>query len=93
MPNRCRSCHAPVLWAVSARTLKAIPLDWDPHPEGNVRLDWVGDRGTPQATTLTDSELEEARRVGETLRRSHWVSCPDAERFRRPRRLAGEEDG
>lgn len=58
-----------------------MPLDLDPHPDGNVRLGWVG--GELLALVLAGAELEGARvEPGGNLYRSHFVTCPDADRWR-----------
>lgn len=35
--SKCRVCPASIVWAVTVNA-KAIPVDADPHPDGNVRL-------------------------------------------------------
>jgi len=37
-PEPCRSCGQPVIWAVTARQLRPIPVDPDPTPAGNIAL-------------------------------------------------------
>jgi hypothetical protein len=62
-----------------------MPVDLDPHPEGNVRL--VDRPGTaPSAVVLRVEDLTRSRALGEHLYRSHFVTCPNAARHRRPAR-------
>lgn len=80
--SHCRSCGAPVRWA---RTLtgKAIPLDTEPDPAGNIALDDTGDPNAPQARVLAGVDLFDARSAGATLWLSHFVTCPEAGKWRR----------
>jgi hypothetical protein len=57
-----------------------MPLDAEPDPEGNVRVEWNKDR-TPVAYVLRREELAGAQ-DGE-LYRPHWATCPDAEAWRK----------
>ena len=77
--SKCKSCGAPLLWA-RTRWGNTIPLDALPHPAGNVRLHRDG-----TAEVLGPSGRLDAKGP---LYRSHYVSCPDAEKHRRRRRKA-----
>ena len=35
----CRSCHAPVIWAVTSAG-KSMPVDRDPAEDGSIALQW-----------------------------------------------------
>jgi hypothetical protein len=76
---RCRLCKAPIAWATSQRD-RPIPLDVEPAPRGNLRLEPLGDGEAPRA--LFVPELERDRYVGR-LYLSHFATCPYAEEFRR----------
>ncbi len=78
--NRCRSCHAPVRWAVTANG-KRIPVDADPMAEGGNLLLSLDD--PPTATVVDPGALmlvDDGKRFV-----SHFVTCPDADEHRRPR--------
>lgn len=83
--SRCRSCRADVMWAQTTAG-KAMPLDPDPTPLGNVQVQTVrtAERVTTLATVLGPLEVEaldgEARGK---LRMPHHATCPDADRWRR----------
>lgn len=80
MTVRCRSCQQPIRWATTPAG-RVMPLDLDPHPDGNVRLGWVG--GEQLALVLAGAELEAARIDDpRALYRSHFATCPDADRWR-----------
>ena len=70
----CKSCGAKIDWYTVAATGKRMPLDPGPTPDGNVRVDVVRNVVTVVA-------------VGShtPLYRSHFSTCPDAGRHRRPR--------
>ena len=70
---RCRSCNAPIEWAWTENG-KRIPLDPGTHDRGNLE------------PTDPDDPHPIVRYVtpGPGLRRSHFASCPNANRHRKP---------
>jgi hypothetical protein len=87
--QRCRSCPADIVWAVTTRG-RPMPVDAEPHPDGNIRLIPRMGLTTPRAEVVTEP------RPGEQLRHSHFTTCPDAGQHRRPRGKGssrGEEAG
>jgi hypothetical protein len=81
MPVRCRSCNAPITWAIVEGSQAAMPLDAQTHPKGNVYLTHNRD-GTPVARVLTDEERAE---YPGDLHLSHFATCPHADDWRRRR--------
>lgn len=83
--SECSSCKAPIIWAVT-KQLRKIPVDAEPvdanNGGGNILLD-PGD--PPWATVVTNPALL----FGKTVYRSHFVTCPWAERHRKPRARRG----
>lgn len=84
MADECRSCSAPIRWALTQKG-RRIPLDPDPVPDGNLVLaPAVEPRSTPTAIALTrhnDPPLNP-----DTPRyRSHFATCPNARAHRRNR--------
>ncbi len=74
--HECESCHAPIIWAVTAATGRRMPVDFEATPGGNIAL-----RPAPQAPVAT--VLSVARQFGRTdLRTSHFASCPDSRSWR-----------
>lgn len=80
--STCRSCGAPVLWAVTPNS-KAIPLNPEPVENGNLVLDaphpmlGAGGEGHGTGPRLArppqlDDDPDGARYV------SHFVTCPNA---------------
>jgi len=79
----CRSCDAPVRWAVVAASNKRMPLDPDPDPEGNVIL---LEGGTVRVLTAAALAIRHALPGGPgPLYRSHFSSCVHAAQHRKPR--------
>jgi hypothetical protein len=82
----CRSCGAPILW-VKTEAGKAIPLDPDPIEGGNIIISVQG-RGVEVAHVET--EIEKRARLacpipaGRTAFISHFATCPQAKKWRRP---------
>jgi hypothetical protein len=79
----CASCGAPILWARTGSG-KLIPLDADPVDNGNVELGaFHSVQGVPD---FRDAKVwGSAHRWPDGTRRyrSHFVNCPQAERWRR----------
>jgi hypothetical protein len=79
----CATCQAAVIWA-ETEAGKRMPVDPEPAAKGNVRLHERPD-DVPLAVVLKPADL-----FGKTgLHLSHFVTCPDADTFRRrprPRR-------
>lgn len=76
----CRSanCDARIVWARSSLTGRPIPVDAEPHPDGNVFLYRDRELGVT-AQVLTRAAAAE----GTGLHRSHFASCPDADGWRK----------
>lgn len=78
----CRgsSCRAEILFAHTGK--KAMPVDPQPHPDGNVRLipSTAGDgRTIYRAEVLGPLEVQLA---DEPLYMPHHATCPDVDDFR-----------
>lgn len=75
--SNCKGCGAPIRWAVTTKH-RSLPLDPDPHPEGNVELQDLEPGIAPVA-------LVHKRGCAPTdrpLYRTHFASCPKAMEFR-----------
>jgi len=73
--RKCKSCHAPIIWAKNETTGKWMPLDYDPHEGGNVFLFLNGKcRVGKQDDQLPDWS---------TRHFSHFARCPHANDHRR----------
>ena len=77
----CRSCTAPIIWASTVKG-KVMPVDFDPHPNGNILLHPRDGRG-PVAEVVPVGQ--DGLLAGEQLRHSHFTTCPQADEHRRPR--------
>ena len=75
----CKSCGAPVVWAVTPRG-KRTPLDAVTSPDGNVELLPDG-----SVRVLGPLDAEAARLAGAELYLSHFATCPAAAAHRRRR--------
>ena len=76
----CRSCGAPVVWAVTV-TGAMMPVDRDPVDGGNIDLVHSGDAsGTPTAHVLSESQ---PTLYGGDRYVSHFATCPNAAEHRR----------
>jgi hypothetical protein len=82
MPDFCRSCKAPIRWAITAETGSIMPLDAEPNPQGEWRLT-SRDRGElPRAIHVAEDRRPGLQRE---LMMAHWATCPYADRHRRRR--------
>lgn len=80
--RRCtgRTCRAEIA-LLPTEAGKRLPIDVDPDPDGNVRVD-RDLLGEPVAHVLAGELLDEARATGVRLYMPHWSTCPDVEAFR-----------
>lgn len=78
MRARCRSCGAPIWWAVTEAG-KRIPLD-EPDGVGNL-IAWRDHLGYLRARSNPDPG------PGEYLARSHFATCPHADAHRKPKEI------
>jgi hypothetical protein len=74
---KCKSCGRPMRWVDTNRGRK-MPVDFDPHEDGNVV---VHANGRADVQGATPSEIPN----GATLHFSHFATCPNANEHRRPR--------
>jgi hypothetical protein len=68
--SRCRTCGAAIRWAPSARTGKPMPLDAQPTSAGTFVITATGHAAYSPGTP-------------EPRYRSHFSTCPDANKHRR----------
>lgn len=92
----CRSCNARILWgqlidASGERQrkpdgkFKAIPVDFEPSPAGNVVLfDRHGDE-TTRGIVARVLRRGESPPPGAKLRTPHFATCPNADKHRSKR--------
>lgn len=81
-PLTCKKCPTLIVWAISAKTGKPMPVDARPAANGNIRLThgqtcWV-------AGVLAGAALVAARDAKEHLHLNHFATCVHALEFRRP---------
>lgn len=93
--EQCRSCRAPLLWAVTTAGAK-MPLDANPviragEPAGLYVLVKATTDGAPLAVAVSAvSGLAGIEQAATYL--THYATCPDAGRYRR-RKPAAEAAG
>lgn len=73
--SQCRSCDARILWA-KTEAGKAMPVDREPTPEGNLLL-----RGDGTVHVVAEGEVL----PGMPLHTSHFVTCPERDSWRKRR--------
>lgn len=77
--TECRSCGAPIVWARSVTTGRALPVDADPTPTGNLRLT-PGHDGRPRAEVTGPPSLLDTEDGDRYV--SHFATCPNADDHR-----------
>jgi hypothetical protein len=77
----CRSCGVLVYDLIHEGTRRPAPIEVDPNAEGNIAIDLSA--GTYR---VTGRELRHPDRIHY---RSHFASCPAAEKYRAGRPLRG----
>jgi hypothetical protein len=73
----CNHCRAAIVWCTTAAG-KAMPVDADPDPNGNILLGQPGPDGRPTAGVLGPRQQLGARAGGRRLHLHHRLSCPKA---------------
>jgi hypothetical protein len=76
----CRSCGEPILWCVTDKNRKAIPIDPEPDPGGNViklRREANGDKIV--------HIMRRDENAAQPRYNAHWATCPNADQHRRAR--------
>lgn len=81
MSARCRSCRAAIEWATHSRTGASIPLDAEPHPDGNL----VASRDARGLVVRHFDPLLDLDVARGELRIAHFVTCPNASTHRKKR--------
>lgn len=84
----CRSCKAPIVFAVTEPGGSWNPLDPDPVEDGNVELvgrdgEFQGKPGAIRCRTLTRDEVAQIQLVPTPRYRSHFATCPQASKWRK----------
>jgi hypothetical protein len=84
----CRSCKAPIVFAVTEPGGSWNPLDPDPVEDGNVELagrvpDDERNAGRIRCRTLSREEVAQIPLVPTPRYRSHFSTCPQASKWRK----------
>lgn len=75
----CRSCDARIIWATTAGK-KAMPVDAEPVDDGNVELVLNGSLAVSPVAIVHG---QRSMLYDGPLRKSHFATCPDHDRWRR----------
>lgn len=87
--TQCVSCHAPIFWAMTHGKKKPMPVDYEPVESGNLRLV----RAVFPVMVTASTQLELGEVDDGTRYQSHFVSCPDADKWRGGRARHGDTIG
>lgn len=81
--STCRgsTCTASIIWATTQATGKSIPVDADPHPDGNVEL--IPNLDAPERAPWAVVHSAPPLLTTGTLHMPHHATCPDVTEFRR----------
>ena len=74
--SRCRSCRAEIIWVITARGGRRMPLDAEPTPDGNVIFDTTGRAAVVSGETLATLRPEIKRYM------PHHATCPHADQWK-----------
>lgn len=83
--DKCPSCHAPIIWAVTAKG-KTMPVDPLPHPNGNATIERTAAGGVLITIHSRHADLQEGAAY-----RPHFATCPST-RAKPARRLPAESE-
>lgn len=85
--SQCRSCHAPIIWAVTRSTGKSMPVNAEPdHVRGNVEL-LPPPEGMTQPVAVVHAQPPMLPQG--PLHMSHFATCPYAKDHRKDRPSRG----
>jgi hypothetical protein len=79
--DRCRSCSAEIIWLVMRPGGRRMPIDAEPARDGNVLADLNAAAGIVLSAASRAEVLDAT--PDEPLYRSHFSTCPQADRWRR----------
>lgn len=79
MASACKSCGAAVVWVRTASG-KLMPIDGEPHVDGNLELVGAGLTGVVYLSANQRAMPPTGPRY-----LSHFVTCPNAANHRKPR--------
>lgn len=74
--DRCRACQAPIVWAQTSSSGRAMPVDAEPSPDGTFALVHTT-KGKWIAVHVGKPVQNEERHT------SHFAKCPAAASFRK----------
>jgi hypothetical protein len=79
--GQCRSCRAPIIWLTIRPLGRRMPIDTEPAPDGNI----IADLTQAVGVVIPNAALPQMRAdtPDEPFYRSHFATCPDANRWRR----------
>lgn len=83
---RCSAdgCDAEIIWCRNTSTGRAMPVDADPHPQGNIQIHAPhSDRSMPSMSVQNPRRAAVARMAGTKFHLSHFKTCPAAADFRK----------
>lgn len=80
--SQCRSCAAPILWTVTQKSGKKMPVDLDPVEGGNFLL--VDDEDEGHILAVHKSREADYSESSDGFRyESHYATCPQAAGWRK----------
>lgn len=82
--DKCSACDAPIVWASTSAGGK-MPVDAEPTPDGNLLLLATVDRRWVAIVIGKATRQAGTRAVMGERHTSHFATCTDPERFRKPR--------
>lgn len=83
--NKCASCGAVIEWRRTEGG-KRMPIDVLPSSDGNVCLFECPETGTDMCRVLSAHELKDwNRELYGALTKSHFATCPNASKHRKPK--------
>lgn len=73
----CKACGKPMRFVRMGASGRLNPLDADPVPEGNIRVE------DGQGLIVSKADREAGKYLGVPLYKSHFATCPKGPTFRK----------
>jgi hypothetical protein len=84
--GRCKSCGAPIRWALHERTERRMPLDALANPDGNISVvAWGGKQGNGLSLPIIGVNVPPDKAMTPMHYTSHFATCPNADDHRKKR--------
>ncbi len=94
MKGECRSCGAEIYWTETEKG-RRMPVDVEPSEEGNLRLIWMYNAGSPKLLAKHDKDSDQLELEEDLLNKykSHFGTCDQSKRLEEEMNIGADYRG